>query len=86
MNYEVEIAENAEKFLKKIPKKDRTKIIEKIDSLMTDPMPVDNKKLHGRNQALYRIRSGDYRIVYTIKSDILLILVIEIGHRKDIYR
>lgn len=86
MKYDIEIAESAEKILGKIPKKDRSKIIEKIDSLADNPSPMGSIKLHGLKEALYRIRSGDYRIVYSIKKDILTVLVVEIGHRRGIYR
>lgn len=86
MKYEVEIAESAEKFLKKVPKKDRSKIMEKIDALQDDPMLEGSIKLQGYKQPMYRIRSGDYRFVYAIKKDILVVLVVEIGHRREIYR
>ncbi len=86
MKYEVEISENAEKSLEKVPKKDRLKIIEKIDALEQDPMPLGSIKLQCHKEALYRIRSGDYRVIYSIKKDILLVLVVEIGHRREVYR
>lgn len=86
VKYEVEISESAEKFLEKIPKRDRLRIIEKIDALEGDPIPAGSIKLHGHREALYRIRSGDYRVVYSIKKDILVVLVVEIGHRREIYR
>lgn len=86
MKYEVEISESAEKFLEKVPKKDRSRIMEKIDTLADDPMPSGSVKLQGQRPALYRIRSGDYRVVYSIKKDVLIILVVEIGHRREVYR
>lgn len=86
MRYEIEISENAEKSLEKIPKKDRLKIIEKIDALEQEPFPAGSIKLHGYKETLYRIRSGDYRIVYTIKKDVLIILIAEIAHRREVYR
>lgn len=86
MKYEIEISESAEKSLEKIPKKDRLKIIEKIDALELDPMPLGSLKLKGSKEALYRIRLGDYRVVYSIKKEILVVLVVEVGHRKEIYR
>ncbi|MGL5626914.1 MAG: type II toxin-antitoxin system RelE family toxin [Candidatus Rhabdochlamydia sp.] len=57
MKYNVEISETAEKFLEKIPKKDRSRIIKKIDTLIEDSMPLGSIKLHGYT-TLYRIRSG----------------------------
>jgi mRNA interferase RelE/StbE len=86
VKYEVEISESAEKFLEKIPRKDRFRIMEKIDTLADDPMPPGSIKLQGQKTVLYRIRSGDYRVVYSVKKEILIVLVIEIGHRRDVYR
>jgi mRNA interferase RelE/StbE len=64
VKYEVEISENAEKFLEKVPKKDLLRIIEKIDALEKEPMPSGSIKLQGQKEPLYRIRSGDYRMIY----------------------
>ncbi len=86
MKYEVEISESAEKSLEKIPKKDRLKILEKIDALEHDPMPAGSIKLKGYKEVLYRIRSGNYRVVYSVKQEVLIILVVEVGHRREIYR
>ncbi len=57
MKYEVEISESAEKFLKKIPKKDRSRIIEKIDALEDEPMPLGSIKLQGHKESLYVYRT-----------------------------
>lgn len=58
-----------------------------VGKLEFDPRPDGYKKLKGKiNPALYRIRCGDYRIIYTIEDDVLIIVIIEIGHRKQIYR
>ncbi|WP_349305249.1 MULTISPECIES: type II toxin-antitoxin system RelE/ParE family toxin [unclassified Neochlamydia] len=62
------MSESAEKFLKKVPKTDRSRIMEKIGMLADDQMPSGSIKLQGQKTALYRIRSGDYRIVYSIKK------------------
>lgn len=86
MKYEVQISESAEKSLEKVPKKDRSRIIEKIDTLVEDPMPQGSIKLHGHKESLYRIRSGNYRVVYSIKKDVLIILVVDIEHRREVYR
>lgn len=85
MKYDVEISESAERFLEKIPKKDRSRIVKKIDALVEDSMPLGSIKLY-EHKALYRIRSGSYRVIYSIKKDLLIILVVEIGHRKEVYR
>lgn len=84
MKYEIEIAENAEKSLGKIPKKERIKILEKIDALEHDPTPIGSLKLKGYKEVLYRIRSGDYRVVYCVKQNVLVVLVVSVGHRREI--
>lgn len=87
MVYEIEIAEKLEKRLSKLPKKDKEKILEKIDSLANNPRPKDCKKLQGNQKPpLYRVRSGIYRIIYAINDDVLIVLIVDIGHRKEIYR
>lgn len=87
MSYSIKVAQTAEKSLKKLTKKNKERIVEKIDDLAINPRPSDCKKLKGfRGEHLYRIRSGDYRIIYSINDDVLVILVVQIGHRKEIYR
>ncbi len=74
------------KDLKKIPKKAQKSIVDKILELQNNPRPVGCKKLHGQSHPpLYRIRAGDYRVVYTIQDNVLLVLIISVGHRKSIY-
>lgn len=85
MKYRIEFKRSAAKVLKKIPKRDRKRIRDKIDSL-SESLPEPNiTKMKGDNP-FHRIRVGDYRIIYEIQDEILLILVLKIGHRKDIYR
>jgi mRNA interferase RelE/StbE len=87
VNYSLLIAESAEKTLSKLPKRDKEKIVEKIEALGTDPRPIGYTKLKGSTKnVLYRIRHGDYRIIYTVKDEKLLVLVVEIGNRREIYR
>ena len=74
------------KDLKKVPPKDRHAIKTKICDLQKDPKPVGYKKLHGPTRPpLYRIRVGNYRVVYTIQNEVLTIIIVKLGHRKDIY-
>jgi mRNA interferase RelE/StbE len=84
-NYKIEISSSAEKSLKKISKKDLAKIVEAILVLSITPFPEGSRKLAGED-GTYRIRQGDYRIIYEVEGKKLLILVLKIGHRKDIYR
>lgn len=85
--YQVKFSQRAEKEIKKLPKPIAKKIVESISLLATNPFAevLRFKKL--RTQAnLYRIRVGDYRVIYEIKGDLLLVIVVRIGHRKDVYR
>lgn len=84
MSYTLLIEKHALKALKKIPKPYKEKIIEVISTLKNNPKPLDAKKLVGREG--WRIRINNYRIIYIIKENISTILIINIGHRKDIYR
>ncbi len=85
MKYRIEFKRSAAKALKKIPRSDRRKIRDRIDSLAENlPDPVTTK-MKGDNP-FHKVRVGDYRIVYEIQEGLLVILVLRIGHRKDVYR
>ena len=83
-NYRIVIKKSAAKEIETIQKKDRIRIIEKIRSLSSDPHPTGSKKLSGQEK--YRIRQGNYRILYQIINDELVINVVKVGHRRDIYK
>jgi|TARA_B110000263_G_C14844162_1_gene301104 mRNA interferase RelE/StbE len=83
-SYRIVIKKSAAKEIEKIQKKDRIRVIEKIRSLSNDPQPEGSKKLSGQEK--YRIRQGDYRILYQIIDDELIIIVVKIGHRRDVYK
>ncbi len=85
MSYQIEVKRSAAKSLKNIPKADRVRIVEKIDSFAENLPNPEMTKMKGNNP-FHRVRVGDYRIIYEIKDDILVILIVKIGHRKDIYR
>ena len=83
--YSLRIKKSARKELASIATKaDRRRIISRIESLATNPRPSGALKLSGRER--YRIRQGRYRILYTIEDTVLIIHVIKIGDRKDVYR
>jgi mRNA interferase RelE/StbE len=84
-NYKIEISSSAEKALRKIPKNDLKKIIEAIQILGINPFPEGCRKLSGEEGA-YRVRQGNYRIIYEVDGKKLIILVLKIGHRKDVYK
>ena len=73
------------KSLKRLPKKDLRRIKKKIDRLAEDLPDPATTKMKGNNP-FHRVRSGDYRIVYQILEDRLVILVVKVGHRKDVYK
>lgn len=83
MNYAVEILRPALKQLAKIDRKDQKRILGAIRSLALDPRPPDCKPLTGR--PAWRIRIGSYRVIYEIHDAEIQILVIAIGHRKNVY-
>ena len=84
MAYRIEVTPRARKDLRTLAKKERRRITEQIDALKTDPRPTGCKKLKGRED-FYRIRVGDYRVVYQIEDEVLLILIVRVGDRKEIY-
>jgi len=81
--YKLFIEKSVYKQLKNIPERDYQKIIKSIAALSNNPRPPGCKKLKGRPG--YRIREGNYRIIYEIYDKILTIIVIEAGDRKEIY-
>ena len=85
MAYKVELTSKALKSLKKIDKRTLIRIAKLIDSLQNDPRPNGVKKMQGFEDR-YRVRDGNYRVIYQIHDGQLLVLVIDIGQRKDIYR
>ncbi len=82
--YKIEFKKTAVKELKSIPDKDIKKIITKIKLLEENPRPNGCIKLTGKEQ--YRIRQGNYRILYSIEDDRLIIFVVKIAHRKNVYK
>lgn len=82
--YRIELKKSVEKDLAPIPRKDLQRIISAIESLADDPRPPQSRKLSGLEQ--YRLRQGNYRILYSIEDDLLIVFVVAVGHRRDIYR
>jgi mRNA interferase RelE/StbE len=85
MAYRIEVKPQPEKALARIPNPYRRRIARAIDGLARDPRPAGCVKLAGAENA-YRIRVGDYRIVYQIVDRILVVYIIRVAHRKDVYR
>ena len=84
-SYNVELAKSAEKELRRIDGRYIPRIFAAVESLAKEPRPVGCKKLSGSDHT-YRIRIGTYRVIYDIQESRLLVLVIKIGHRKDVYQ
>lgn len=84
MKYQLEITGTAEKELKKYPQKLQDRLTGKIFGLENQPRPFGCKKLHGSDY--FRIRIGDYRVIYSINDNEKIIKILDLGHRKDIYR
>jgi len=84
-NYKILFSSTAEKSLKKIPKKDLVRILDVIQALSSNPYPDGCRKLSGEVRA-FRVRFGQYRIIYEIENKKLIVLVLKIGHRRDIYK
>ncbi len=83
LNYTILISKKAEKQLDKLPDLIVDNILDSIEKLGQNPRPIGSKKLKGREG--YRIRIGNYRVIYKIFDTELIIDVIAVGHRKDIY-
>jgi mRNA interferase RelE/StbE len=82
--YKITIKKSAAKELADIPKKDLPKIIKRIQSLAQNPRPRGSQKLSHKDE--YRVRQGDYRIVYSVDDEVLEVNVVKIGHRREVYR
>jgi mRNA interferase RelE/StbE len=83
-SFEVLFKQSVAKDLRQVPKKDVARILKRIEGLKTDPRPPGAEKLSGREK--YRIRQGVYRILYEIQNEQLIVVVVKVGHRRDVYR
>jgi mRNA interferase RelE/StbE len=84
VTYTVEILRSAQKQLARIDRQDQDRIISAIRELAKEPRPPGSKKLAGR--PAWRIRVGVYRVIYEVYEDRLFVLVVAIGHRREVYR
>jgi len=85
VTFRIEFTKSAAKALMAIPRKDQKWIARKIERLAQNPPAPAKTKMKGNNP-FHRVRVGDYRIIYEIQNEILLILILKIGHRKEVYR
>lgn len=83
-SYELVFRKSVAKDLRALPNQDVKRLMQRILSLSEDPRPAGCEKLSSQDR--YRIRQGNYRIVYEIEDDRLIVLVVKVGHRRDVYR
>ena len=84
-SFRIEWRKSTKKDLRRIPSADVVKIVAEVALLADDPFPTGAIKLSGSEKA-YRFRVGDYRVIYEVYSSILVIEVVRVAHRKDVYR
>lgn len=84
MSFRVEFTTAAARQIKKLPRPHRDRILDAIDDLGDDPRPHGAKKLVGESSA-WRIRIGDYRVIYDVLDDELIVLVVRAAHRREVY-
>jgi mRNA interferase RelE/StbE len=84
-SFRVEWKQSAKKELRKLPDQARRRILTVVDGLTEDPLPPDSRKLIGLEQT-YRLRVGDYRVIYSFRSSALCVEIIRVADRKEAYR
>ena len=82
--YRLRLKKSAEKEIENLPRKDCARVVGAIQNLLDDPYGQNTQKLSGQEK--YRIRVGNYRVLYEIINDELVVMVVKVGHRKDVYR
>ncbi len=84
-SYRIEVSATAERQLRTLPRVDQIRVVRVIKGLATDPRPPGCRKLSGQED-VYRVRVGRYRVLYAIEDRRLVIIVLKVGDRKDVYR
>jgi len=84
-SYRIEVSATAEKQIHKLPREDQLRVLRAIRPLASEPIPPGSRKVRGYDE-VHRIRVGTYRILYRIEGRRLLIIILKIGHRREIYR
>jgi mRNA interferase RelE/StbE len=84
MRFQIILPKSVQKELNRLPDDIANRILARLAGLETNPRPADVKKLKGRDA--WRIRVGDYRVIYEIHDRVLQIIVIRVGHRREVYR
>ena len=84
-SYHVEFAPSAARSFAKLERRTQRRVAQRVEALVYTPRPRGSEKLRGATDR-YRLRVGDYRIIYDIEDDALVILILRVGHRRDVYR
>jgi len=85
LTYRLQIVPSAIRELAELPLRDRQRLDGRIRALADDPRPPQSKALQGQKN-LFRLRVGRYRVIYEIRDEVLLIVILKVGHRRDVYR
>ena len=83
-SYKILIKPSAVKEIEAVPQRDRQRLVARIQGLSSDPRPPGSEKLSGQDK--FRLRQGVYRIVYSVSDDQSSVLIVKVGHRKEVYR
>jgi mRNA interferase RelE/StbE len=85
MAYAIEFVPSAKRQLEKLSREVQLKLNQRIGSLSLDPHPIGSRKLKGSDE-LWRIRASDYRVIYEVREKTLVVLVVRVAHRREVYR
>ena len=85
MTHSVVVLASAVRQINSLPKKDRKRVWDRIEALARNPRPAAAKQLKNRDR-YWRLRVGDYRVIYSIEDKKLLVTVVRVGHRREVYR
>lgn len=83
-NYKLVFKKSVAKDLRPIPNKEVARLLERMQALQENPRPVGSEKLSGQER--YRIRQGVYRVIYEVADELLVVMVVKVGHRKHVYK
>ncbi len=83
-SYRLAFKKSVARDLRDLPRKDLSRILKRIEALATDPRPPGSEKLSAQER--YRVRQGDYRVVYEVQDEATTVLVVRVGHRREVYR
>jgi mRNA interferase RelE/StbE len=84
-SYRIEVSASAEKQIRKLGREDQLRVLRAVQALANEPHPSGSRKLHGYDD-VYRIRVGTFRVLYSVHAGILVVIVLKVGHRREVYR